>query len=48
LSEVEIGTGAVTDVHRLAETLLGVVTVEDNAVKNDGDAFQDDLDEAAN
>jgi hypothetical protein len=39
LSEVEIGTGAVADVHGLAETLLGVITVEDDAVKNDGDTL---------
>lgn len=47
LSEVEIRAGTVTDVHGLAKTLLGVVAVEYNAVEEDGDAFQDNLNETA-
>lgn len=48
LGEVEIRAGAVTDVHGLAKTLLGVVSVEDDGVEEDGDALQDDFNEAAN
>jgi hypothetical protein len=47
LSEVEIGTSTVTDVHGLPETLLGVVSVEDDAIEDDGDALEDDFDQTA-
>jgi len=48
LSQVEIRTSPVTNIHGLPETLLGVVSVEDNAVKQDRDALKNDFDEAAN
>ena len=32
LGEVEVRTSAVTDVHGFAEALLGVVSIEDDAV----------------
>jgi len=48
LSEVEIRSSAVSDVHGLSETLLRVVSVEDDTVKDDGDALEDDLNETAN
>jgi len=45
LGEVEVRAGAVTDVHGFAKALLGVVSVEDNTVEDDGDTFEDDFDE---
>jgi hypothetical protein len=47
LGEVKIGAGAVTDVHGLAQALLGVITVEDDGVEDDGDEFYNDLNNAA-
>ena len=47
LSEVKIGTSTVTDIHRLPETLLGVVPVENDGVKKDRDALKNDFNEAA-
>lgn len=47
LSEIEVGAGAVADVHGFAEALLAVVAVEDNAVEDDGYGFEDNLDDAA-
>jgi len=47
LSEVKVGAGAVTNVHGLAETLLRVVSVEHDAVKNDAYALENNLDDAA-
>jgi hypothetical protein len=47
LSEVKIGTGTVTDIHRLPETLLRVVSVENDGVKKDRDALKNDFNEAA-
>jgi hypothetical protein len=47
LSEVEIGTSAVTQIHGLEETSLGVVTVEDDAVKNDAEGLDDNLNDDA-
>ena len=48
LSEVEIGASAVSDIHGLPETLLGIVSVEDDAIEEDCDAFKNDFDETAN
>lgn len=45
LGEVEVGAGAVTEIHRLVEPALGVEAVEDDAVDGDGDDLDDDLDE---
>ena len=45
LSEVHVGTSAVAEVHGLCQATLGVVAVEDNAVKGDGDDFDNDLDD---
>jgi hypothetical protein len=47
LSEVEVGTSAVANIHRLPETLLGVVSVENHGVKKDRDTLENDLDKAA-
>jgi hypothetical protein len=47
LSEVEVRASAVSDIHGLPETLLGVVSIEDNAVEDDGDTLEYDFDEAA-
>lgn len=47
LCEVEIGAGAVADVHGLAELALAVEAVEDDAVDDDCDGFYDDFDDAA-
>jgi hypothetical protein len=46
LSEIEIGAGAVADVHRLAKTLLGVVTVKYDRIKDDGYALENNFDNA--
>jgi len=48
LSEVEIGTGAVSHVHGLHETTLRVEAVEDDAVEGDADDLDDYLDDDAN
>lgn len=48
LGQVKIGTRAVADVHGFAEALLGVISVEDNAVEDDGYAFEDHFNQAAN
>ena len=47
MSEIEVGAGAVANVHGFAEALLAVAAVEDNAVEDDGYGFEDDLDDAA-
>ncbi len=47
LGEVEVGAGAVADVHGLAELALAVEAVEDDAVDDDGDGFHDDFDDGA-
>lgn len=47
LGQVKIGAGAVSQVHRLEETALGVVAVEDEAVESDGYDLDDDLDDDA-
>jgi hypothetical protein len=47
LGEVEIGACTITDVHGLPQTLLRVVSVENHAVKQDCDAFKNDLNQAA-
>ena len=47
LGEVEVRAGAVADVHGLVELALGAEPVENDAVKGDGDDFNDDLDEGA-
>ncbi len=46
LGEIEVGTGAVTNVHRLAEALLGVVSIEDDGVEDDSNALEDNFDDA--
>ena len=48
LGEIEIGAGAVADVHGFAEALFGVVSVEYYAVEDDGYAFKNYFDQAAN
>jgi hypothetical protein len=48
LSEVEIGSSAVTDVHGLPETLLRVVPVEYDSVQDDRNTLENDFNEAAN
>jgi hypothetical protein len=48
LGEVEIGSSAVTDVHGLPETLLGVVPVEYDSVQDDCNTLENDFNEAAN
>lgn len=48
LSKVKIGTGAVSHVHGLEKASLGVVAVEDDAVEEDGEDLDDDLDDDAN
>jgi len=47
LGEVEVGTGAVAEVHGLVEAALGVEAVEDDAVDGDGDDLDHDLDNGA-
>lgn len=47
LGEVEIGAGAVTDIHGLAQALFRVVSVEDDCVENDGDALEHNLNDTA-
>ena len=47
LGKVKVRTGAITNIHGLAQALLGVVSVEYNAVKNNTDAFEDNLDKRA-
>jgi hypothetical protein len=48
LGEVEIGTGFVTDIHGFAQLTFRVVAVEDNAIDDNGDGFNDYFDDAAN
>jgi hypothetical protein len=48
LGEIEIGASAITDVHGLAKTLLGIVSVEDDSVQDDCDALDYDLNQTAN
>jgi hypothetical protein len=48
LCEVKIGAGAVSNVHGLSETLLRVVSVEDDSVEDNGDALENNLNETAN
>jgi hypothetical protein len=48
LSKVKIGTGAVSHVHGLEKASLGVVAVEDDAVKENGENLDDNLDDDAN
>jgi hypothetical protein len=48
LGEIEVGTGLVSHVHGLPEALLGVVSVEDDGIEDDGDALENDLDQTAN
>lgn len=48
MGEVEIGAGAIADVHGLAKALLGVVSVEDDAVEDNGDAFENNFNQATN
>lgn len=47
LCEVEIGAGAVTNIHGLVQAALGVVAVEDDAVEQDADDLEDDFDDDA-
>lgn len=47
LGEIEVGAGAVAHVHGLVEAALGVVAVEDDAVEQDADDVDDDLDDHA-
>jgi hypothetical protein len=48
LSKVKIGTGAVSHVHGLEKASLGVVAVEDDAVEENGENLDDNLDDDAN
>jgi hypothetical protein len=48
LSEVKIGTGAVSHVHGLEKALLGIVAVEDDAVEENGENLDDNLYDDAN
>lgn len=43
LGEVQVGAGAVADVHGLAQLALGPVAVENDAIDHDGEEFDDDL-----
>lgn len=45
LGKVEIGPGTVSHIHGLEEASLGVVAVEDDAVKKDAEDPDDDLDD---
>ena len=47
LGEVEVGAGAVADVHALVEAALGADAVEDDGVDGYGEDFDDDFDESA-
>lgn len=47
LCKVEIGAGAVTNIHGLVQAALGVVAVEDDAVEQDADDLKDDFDDDA-
>ena len=47
LGEVEVGAGAVAEVHGFVEFAFGPDAVEDDAVQEEGDYFDDDLDKAA-
>lgn len=47
LSEVEIRTGAVPEIHRLVELPLRPVPVEDHTVERDDDDFDHNLDDCA-
>lgn len=48
LSKVKIRAGAVSHVHGLEKALLGVVAVEDDAVKENGEEPNNDFDDHAN
>lgn len=48
MSEVQVGSGLVTEVHRLVESALGIISVEDDAVKGNADDFNDNLNDDAN
>lgn len=48
LGEVQIGAGAVAEIHGLVEFAFGPDAVEDDAVKEEGDYFDNDFDKAAN
>lgn len=47
LGEVEVGAGAVAEVHRFVEAALGVEAVEDDGVDGDGDDLDGDFDDGA-
>ncbi len=47
LGEVEVGAGAVAEVHGFVEAALGVEAVEDDGVDGNGDDLDDDLDDGA-
>lgn len=47
LGEVKIGAGLVSDSHRLSELPLGPESVKDDAVDDDAERLNDDLDDAA-
>lgn len=47
LGEVEVGAGAVAEVHGFVEAALGVEAVEDDGVDGDGDDLDGDLDDGA-
>jgi hypothetical protein len=47
LSEIEIGTSAVSHIHGLEKTTLSVVAVEDDAVKDNAEHFDDNLNDDA-
>ena len=47
LGEVEVGAGAVAQVHGFVQLALGVEAVEDDGVDGDGDDFDDDFDDGA-
>jgi hypothetical protein len=47
LSEIEVGAGSVSGVHGLVEAALGVVSVKNDAVEQDADDLDHDLDDDA-
>lgn len=47
LGEVEVGAGAVAEIHGFVEAPLGVEAVEDDGVDGDGDDLDGDLDDGA-
>jgi hypothetical protein len=47
LGEVEVGSSAVSHVHRLEKASLCVVTIEDNAVEENAENLDDHLDDDA-